>query len=74
MYELSINKEFFQMSKNFEFSNYNLVYEIIQNLFRSIVTFIILIIPGLNLKNMIYITLGYIFIGVFLKFKQIRNV
>lgn len=70
MYELSINKEFFQLSKNFEYSNYNLIYEIIQNLFRSIATLFLLIIPGLNLKTMIYIILGFISIGILLKFKQ----
>lgn len=73
MYELSINKEFLVMSKKFEYSNYNLIYEVTQNLFRSILTLIILIVPGLNLKNMIYITLGFMFTGVFFKFKYIGN-
>lgn len=70
MYELSMNTEFFKMSKKFDYSNYNLIYEVIQNLFRTIVTLIILVVPGLGLKNMIYIVLGLIFIGVFLSFKQ----
>ena len=73
MYEISINKEFLVMSKKFEYSNYNLIYEITQNLFRSISTLIILIIPGLDLKSMIYITLGFILIGAFFKFKHIEN-
>ena len=36
MYELSISKEFYTLSKNFEYNNYNLIYELIQNSFRSI--------------------------------------
>ena len=73
MYELSMNKEFFQMSKKFDYSNYNLIYETAQNFFRTIATLIILIIPGLTLKNMIYIILGLIFIGAFFSFKQETN-
>lgn len=73
MHELSINKEFYVLSKKFEYSNYNLIYEITQNFFRSFVTLIILIIPGLDLKNMIYITVGFILMGVFFKFKQIKK-
>ena len=74
MYELSINKEFFVMSKRFEYTNYNLIYEITQNLFRSVVTLILLIIPGINLKSMIYITLFFIIIGIFFKFKNVKKV
>lgn len=74
MYELSINKEFYQLSKKFDYNNYNLIYEVIQNLFRSIATLVILVIPWLNLKNMIYIILGFILVGVFFKFKQDKKV
>ena len=70
MYELSISKEFYTLSKKFEYSNYNLIYEIIQNSFRSGIV-LVMIIFGINLKIMIYITLFFILIGAFLKFKQI---
>ena len=73
MYEISINKESLVMSKNFDYSNYNLIYEIIENLFRSVAILFVLIIPRLNLKNMIYIILGFIITGVFVKFKQIKQ-
>ena len=71
MYELSINKEFYTLSKKFEYSNYNLIYEIIQNSFRSIIVFIFLIF-NMDLKIMIYTTLFFVLIGAFLKFKQIK--
>lgn len=71
MHELSINKEFYTLSKSFEYSNYNLIYEIIQNSFRSIVVFILFIFND-NLKIMIYASLFFILIGAFLKFKQIK--
>ena len=69
MYELSINKKFYTLSKNFEYTNYNLMYEITQNSFRSIVT-LILYLSNFELKTMIYITLAFIFIGVFLNTKN----
>lgn len=71
MYELSISKEFYTLSKKFEYSNYNLIYEIIQNSFRTIIVFILLIF-NINLKIMIYLTLFFVLIGAFLKFKQIK--
>lgn len=69
MYELSINTQFYTLSKKFEYSNYNLIYEIVQNSFRSFVVFILLL-SSFDLKTMIYITLGFIVFGVFLRFKQ----
>ena len=69
MYELSINTQFYTLSKKFEYSNYNLVYEIVQNSFRSFVVFILLL-SSFDLKTMIYITLGFIAFGVFFRFKQ----
>ena len=72
MYELSISKEFYTLSKKFEYYNYNLIYEIIQNLFRTLVVMVLLLM-NLELKIMIYITLLFILIGIFLKFKQING-
>ena len=60
MYELSINTQFYKLSKKFEYSNYNLVYEIIQNSFRSFVVFILLL-SSFDLKTMIYIRLVVLF-------------
>lgn len=68
MYELSINKEFYTLSKQFEYYNYNLMYEITQNLFRSILVFI-LYITNLDIRNMIYVSLAFVLFGIFLKFK-----
>ena len=68
MYELSINKEFYTLSKQFEFYNYNLMYEITQNLFRSFLVFV-LYITNLDIRNMIYVSLAFVLFGIFLKFK-----
>lgn len=72
MYELSINKEFFTLSKKIEYYNYNLIYELMQNIFRTITVFI-LYITNFEIKTMVYITLIFIFIGVFLNFKPIKD-
>lgn len=69
MYELSINKEFYTLSKSFEYNNYNLVYEITQNAFRTIIM-LIFVIFNFELKNMIYITLIFVLIGSFLNIKR----
>lgn len=71
MYELSISKEFYTLSKKFEYSNYNLIYELIQNFSRSIIV-LILFMCNDNFKMMIYVTLVFIIIGAFMKFKQLE--
>lgn len=68
MYELSINKEFYTLSKQFEYYNYNLMYEITQNLFRTILVFI-LYITNLDIRNMTYVSLAFVLFGILLKFK-----
>lgn len=67
MYELAINKEFYTLSKKFEYNNYNLIYELIQNSFRSFVT-LIFVAFTVELKTMIYITLTFIIISGFFSF------
>jgi hypothetical protein len=70
MYELTISKEFYTLSKKFEYSNYNLIYELIQNLFRSIIV-LILYVFNMDLRTMIFVTLFFILIGAFYRFKQL---
>jgi len=72
MYELSINKEFYSLSKKFEYENYNLVYEIVQNTFRTFILLICYLFIN-DLKYMIYITLIFILVGSFIKFKYIKD-
>lgn len=69
MYELCINSDFYELGKYFEYNNYNLAYEVMQNSFRSIITFI-LFLSSFSLKNMIYFTLFFIFIGASLTFRR----
>lgn len=70
MYELSIQKEFYLLSKNFEYNNYNLMYEIIQNSFRTIIMVILYFFIN-DLRFMIIVVLMFISFGLFLKFKNL---
>lgn len=70
MYEISIQKEFYSLSKKFEYQSYNCVYEMIQNLFRTMVVGILFWFAE-DLKIMILIVLLFILSGVFLKFKKV---
>ena len=59
MLEISLNSEFYKLSKQFEYEEYNFAYEFVQNLMRTIVTLSLVLIVK-DLKLMIYITLVYI--------------
>lgn len=65
----SNSKEFYTLSKKFEYHNYNLVYELIQNTSRSVVT-LALIIFDFKLKTMIYITLVFMAISALVDVNQ----
>jgi len=66
MYEQSFYKELLVMSKKYEYYNYNMLYEIVQNTFRTVLL-IILFFFVKDLKLMIYITLAVILACVFVK-------
>lgn len=68
MYEISIQKEFYLLSKSFEYQNYNFIYEITQNSFRSIIVAILYFFVD-DLRNMIIIVLIFIALGMLCKFK-----
>jgi len=71
MYEISINKEFYALSKKYKYNNYNFVYEFILTSMRLCTMFILLFVN--DFKLMIYITLFIIFIGFFIEFKTPKN-
>lgn len=71
MLEISISKEFYTLSKKFEYNNYNLVYENVLNLFRTIILFICLFMN--DLKIMIYITLLFMLLGICFDFKHTKK-
>lgn len=64
MLEISVNSEFYELSKKFEYEQYNLIYEMTQNIIRTIVMLILLLFVT-ELKLMIYITLIFIVVSVF---------
>ena len=72
MYEISIQKEFYSLSKKFEYQNYNLVYEVTQNFFRTVVVAVLYFFIN-DLRLMIIISLVFIGLGAFLKFKNIST-
>ncbi len=72
MHEISISKEFYTLSKKFEYNNYNLVYEIVQNSFRAI-SLLVIYILNIDLKIAIYWLLFIMLLGAFMKFKYIEK-
>lgn len=72
MYELSMSKEFFVLSKKFEYVNYNLVYELVLSVFRALVLLISFVFIN-DLKIMIYFSVGIVLIGLFLNFRPIKE-
>ena len=72
MYELSMSKEFYSLSKKFEYANYNLVYELVLSIFRSLILLACYLFIN-DLKIMIYLSVGIILIGLFLKFKPLKG-
>ena len=72
MYELSISKEFYSMSKKFEYYNYNLMYELVLSIFRTFVLLICYLFIN-DLKVMLYLSMGMILISSFMQFKPLRE-
>ena len=70
MYEISLNSYLYNLSKKYEYYNYNLVYQIVINSFRTVVMFI-LYISNFDLRTMIYFTLLIILLGVFVPFVDV---
>ena len=77
MYELSINKELYTLSKKFEYNNYNLMYEFLCKVFRGIVLFISYFFIAGRFENdlaiMIYISVALIMLGLLFNIKKIRK-
>lgn len=72
MYEQSFQKEYLSLSKKFEYYNYNFVYEIIQNSFRTVSVLIIYLFIK-DIRTMIYIILVIISVSLFSKFIIFEN-
>ena len=72
MYEISMNKEIYSLSKKFEYNNYNLMYEIVCKLFRSVVLVISYFFID-DLKIMIYVSIVVILLGLFVNVKKIKR-
>lgn len=68
MYEQSFNKELLTLSKNYEFHNFNLLYECTQNVFRVITVAILLFFVN-DVKIMLYVVLAIIAIPLLITFK-----
>jgi len=69
MNEISVNKEFIKLSKQFDYENYNYAYEQTQNIFRLIVSAIMFIFMD-DLKIMIYFILLVMSVAIILKFSN----
>lgn len=71
MYEISVQKEFYALSRKFEYHSYNCVYDLNQNIFRTIVTLIMILIG--DLKMMIIFGIFCMLSGIVVEFKKIRK-
>jgi hypothetical protein len=71
MYEISVQKEFYALSKKFEYHSYNCVYDIIQNLFRSLVTIVLYFIP--DVRWMIIVCLLVMLSGMLVTFEKLKG-
>ena len=72
MYEISINKELYSLSKKFEYNNYNLMYEFMCKVFRGIVLLICYLFID-DLRIMIYISVAVILSGIIFSVKKVRK-
>ena len=72
MYELSMSKEFYSLSKKFEYYNYNLVYELVLSIFRTFIMLVCYLFIE-DVKVMLYFSIGLIFISSFMKFKPLKD-
>ncbi len=74
MNEISVGKEFIKLSKQFDYENYNYAYEQTQNIFRLIVSAIMLLFMS-DLKIMIYFILIVMAVSIPLKFNdKMKNI
>ena len=67
MSEISVNKNFFQISKKFEYYNYNYAYEIVLTIVRTLVLLICYLFIY-DIKTMIYICLFIQLLSFFCEF------
>jgi len=72
MYELSIQKEFYTLSKKFDYQNYNLLYEVVLNFLRTVIVLILYLFFN-DLKTMIIFVLIIILSSIFIKFKNVET-
>lgn len=72
MYEISMNKEMYSLSKKFEYNNYNLMYEILCKVFRSFVLIISYLFIS-DLKVMIYVSVVVILLGLFVNVTKVKK-
>lgn len=68
MYELSISKEFYALSKKYEYLNYNYVYEYTQNILRFCVVLFLFVFN--DIRYMIIVTVLFMFVSIFLSFDR----
>ncbi|MCR5224326.1 MAG: hypothetical protein K6C11_04185, partial [Bacilli bacterium] len=66
-YEQSNSKEMLILSKNYEYHNYNLMYEVTQNLFRTTAVAICVFFIS-DIRIMIYLVIGMISLPLLFKF------
>ena len=68
MYEQSFHKEHFKLSKNFEYQNYNYLYEIVQDVSRFLMMLLLFLFVK-DIRIMLYIIFIFMSLGILFNFK-----
>ena len=71
MHEIAVQRKFFELSKKYEYYNYNLAYEMALNFFRLLIATLIFVIP-VDIRMAILISLAIMGISIFINYKKPR--
>lgn len=71
MYEIAVQRKFFELSKKYEYNNYNLAYEMALNFSRLLAATLIFVIP-VDIRVAILMSLGIMSLSIFVNFKKPR--
>lgn len=69
MHEMTVQRNFYLLSKKYEYNNYNLAYEMSLNFHRLLIATLIFVLP-IDIRAAIIITLAVILVSVFIDFKK----
>ena len=69
MHEMTVQRNFYALSKKYEYNNYNLAYEMSLSFHRLLIATLMFVLP-IDIRMAILITLGLMLVSVFVGFKR----